>query len=151
MDVLTTCVVMSLAGCWRCFLVALYLLGLVTGPENFLFSLYLEAKFTFNCLRLKILVIGCSWSFATNCNLQLDPGRAASLRRSHKMHMGMDDPSVANLPLGNPRCVAAMENCLLFWAAENRSRGTIRNLVQIWTLGNMLLCRYHCHIDGRPC
>jgi len=60
--------------------------------------------------------------FCYNCNLQLDPSRAASLRRSHKMHMGMDDPSVANLPLGDSRCVAAMENCLLFWAAENRSQ-----------------------------
>ena len=34
----------------------------------------------------------------------------------------MGDPSVANLPLGDPRYVAAMENYLLFWATENRSQ-----------------------------
>ena len=34
----------------------------------------------------------------------------------------MDDPSLANLPLDDPRCVAGMENCLAYRAAENRSQ-----------------------------
>jgi hypothetical protein len=117
----------------------------------FLFSLYLEAKFIFYCLHLKILVIGCSWSFATNCNLQLDPSRAASLRRPHKMHMGMDDPSVANLPLGDQDVLRPWKTVCCFRRQRIGRGGTIRNPVQIWTLGNILLCRYHCHIDGRLC
>lgn len=36
--------------------------------------------------------------------------------------MGMGDPAVANLPLSDPKCVAAAEMCLAFYAAENRSQ-----------------------------
>ena len=37
----------------------------------------------------------------------------------------MGDPSAANLPISDPRCLATAENCLAFYAAENRSQETV--------------------------